>query len=97
MFELPCSCQSARQLGLHHPDDDDDDDDDDDNDDNDNVDDNDLDMHPETGHDSIASAQTSLCKLGLGVEGNDGDTFDDEKASTWVELCEMLSTSAQAD
>ena len=64
MFELPCSCQSARPLGLRHPGHDDDDDggggDDDGDCDDDTVDDDNLDMHPEAGHDSVASTQTSL-------------------------------------
>ena len=75
MSELRCSCQSARQLDLHRPGSEDDNvdidvdnvdidvDNDDDDDDNDDVD--DLDMHPETSHDSIASAQTPLGKLCL--------------------------------
>ena len=61
LSELRCSCQSARQLDLHRPGSEDDNVDDDD--DNDGVD--DLDMHPETSHDSIASAQTPLGKLCL--------------------------------
>ena len=68
LFELQCSCQSARQLDLHRPGSEDDNvdidvDNVDDDDDNDGVD--DLDMHPETSHDSIASAQTPLGKLCL--------------------------------
>ena len=95
MFELPCSCQSARPLGLRHPGHDFGDgggDDDDGDSHDDTVDDDDLDMHPEPGHDSVASTQTSLCKLGLGGRGGNM-----RLASTWVELWEMPSTSAQAD
>ena len=79
LFELQCSCQSARPLALRHPGDHDKDEDDDSGDDND-EDDDDLDMHPETGHDSIASAQTSYRKLGLGCIDGDGSgyIFDDE-------------------
>ena len=78
LFELQCFCQSVRPLGHHHPDDEDDD-----NDDDDCVDDNaenydDLDMHPEAGHDSVASTQTSLRKLCLVFDGNGGDYFYDE-------------------
>ena len=62
----------------------------------------DLDVHPESGHHSIASTEAPLGKLSLVEKSKTFTTFfcnyvkNVEGVLTWVELCEIPKTSAQA-
>ena len=76
-----------------------------DNVDDDIDDDVNLDVHPESGHHSISGTEASLGKLGLVEKSKMFTTYCDffcnhvknvEGVLTWVELCEIPKTSAQA-
>ena len=76
-----------------------------DNVDQDSDDDVNLDVHPESGHHSISGTEAPLGKLGLVEKSKmfttDCDFFCNhvknvEGVLTWVELCEIPKTSAQA-
>ena len=80
------------------------DDDVDDDADEDGDDDVNLDVHPESGHHSISGTDAPLGKLGLVEKSKTFTIYCDlfciyvnvEGVPTWVELCEIPKTSAQA-
>ena len=64
-----------------------------------------LDVHPESGHHSISGTDAPLGKLSLVEKSKTFTTYCDffcnyvknvEGVLTWVELCEIPKTSAQA-
>ena len=61
-----------------------------------------LDVHPESGHHSISGTEASLGKFSLVEKSKTFTTFfcnyvkNVEGVLTWVELCEIPKTSAQA-
>ena len=74
--------------------------------DNEDIDDDvNLDVHPESGHHSIAGTEASFGKLSLVEKSKMFTIYCDlfciyvknvEGVPTWVELCEIPKTSAQA-